>query len=71
MGKKFIKRLLVLLTAMCLMITMAMPVLAAEEDGETSTVTGTTEDPANGILQVMLAYVMEGTGRIIPAVPAL
>ena len=32
MGKKFIKRLLVLLTAMCLMITMAMPVLAAEEE---------------------------------------
>ena len=63
MGKKFIKRLLVLLTAMCLMITMAMPVLAAEEDGETSTVTGTTEDPANGILQVMLAYVDDGGNR--------
>lgn len=63
MGKKFIKRLLVLLAAMCLMITMAMPALAAEEDGETSTVTGTTEDPANGILQVMLAYVDDGGNR--------
>ena len=54
MGKKFMRRLLVLIAAMCMMITMAVPVLA-EEDGETATVTGTTEDPANGILQVMLA----------------
>ena len=47
MGKKFMRRLLVLIAAMCMMITMAVPVLA-EEDGETATVTGTTEDPANG-----------------------
>ena len=62
MGKKFMRRLLVLLAAMCLMVTMAVPVLA-EEDGESSTVTGTTEDPANGILQVMLAYVDDGGNR--------
>ena len=62
MGKKFMRRLLVLIAAMCMMITMAVPVLA-EEDGETATVTGTTEDPANGILQVMLAYVDDGGNR--------
>lgn len=62
MGKKFMRRLLVLIAAMCLMVTMAVPVLA-EEDGESSTVTGTTEDPANGILQVMLAYVDDGGNR--------
>lgn len=62
MGKKFMRRLLVLIAAMCMMITMAVPVLA-EEEGETATVTGTTEDPANGILQVMLAYVDDGGNR--------
>ena len=57
MGKKFIKKLLVLMAAMCMVIGMALPVQAAEGDEAGTAVTATTEDPANGILQVMLAYV--------------
>lgn len=57
MGKKFVKKLLVLMAAMCMVIGMAFPVQAAEDDEVGSAVTATTEDPANGILQVMLAYV--------------
>lgn len=57
MGKKFFKKLLVLMAAMCMVVGMAFPVQAAEEsDNSSATVTGTTEDPASGILQVMLAY---------------
>lgn len=64
MGKKIMKRLLVLMAAMCMVIGMAFPVQAAEEtDTASSTVTGTTEDPANGILQVMLAYEDDGGQR--------
>lgn len=57
MGKKFIKKLLVLMAAMCMVIGMALPVQAAEGDEAGTAVTATTEDPSNGILQVMLAYV--------------
>ena len=57
MGKKFIKKLLVLMAAMCMVIGMALPVQAAEGDEVGTAVTATTEDPSNGILQVMLAYV--------------
>ena len=57
MGKKFIKKLLVLMAAMCMVIGMALPVQAVEGDEAGTAVTATTEDPANGILQVMLAYV--------------
>ena len=63
MGKKFIKKLLVLMAAMCMVIGMALPVQAAEEDEAGSAVTATTEDPANGILQVMLAYEDDGGQR--------
>lgn len=58
MNKKFVKKLLVMLAAICLMMTMAVPAFAEE-----SKTTGTTEDPANGILQVMLAYVDDGGNR--------
>lgn len=45
------------MAAMCMVVGMAFPVQAAEEsDTSSTTVTGTTEDPASGILQVMLAY---------------
>lgn len=57
MGKKFIKKLLVLMAAMCMVIGMALPVQAVEGDEAGTAVTATTEDPSNGILQVMLAYV--------------
>ena len=63
MGKKFIKKLLVLMAAMCMVIGMALPVQAAEGDEAGSAVTATTEDPANGILQVMLAYEDDGGQR--------
>ncbi len=64
MGKKFIKKLLVLMAAMCMVIGMALPVQAVEgTDAAASTVAGTTEDPANGILQVMLAYEDDGGQR--------
>ena len=57
MGKKFIKKLLVLMAAMCMVIGMALPVQAVEGDEAGTAVTATTEDPSNGILLVMLAYV--------------
>ena len=57
MGNKFIKNLLVLMAAMCMVIGMALPVQAVEGDEAGTAVTATTEDPSNGILQVMLAYV--------------
>lgn len=63
MGKKFIKKLLVLIAAMCMVIGMTLPVQAAEEGEDGSAVTATTEDPANGILQVMLAYEDDGGQR--------
>lgn len=40
-----------------MVIGMALPVQAAEGDEAGTAVTATTEDPSNGILQVMLAYV--------------
>lgn len=63
MGKKFIKKLLVLMAAMCMVIGMALPVQAVEGDEAGTAVTATTEDPANGILQVMLAYEDDGGQR--------
>ena len=61
MNKKIVRRLLVFLTALCLMVTMAVPILA--EEGNGGSVTATTDDPQNGILQVMLAYVDDGGNR--------
>lgn len=46
-----------------MVIGMALPVHAEETDAASATVTGTTEDPANGILQVMLAYEDDGGQR--------
>lgn len=63
MGRKLIKRLLVLMAAMCMVIGMALPVQATEGDAAVPAVTATTEDPANGILQVMLAYEDDGGKR--------
>lgn len=65
MGKKFMKRLLVLLTAMCMVVGMSVTAFAEEtaEGAGNAGVTGTTEDPANGILQVMLAYEDDGGNR--------
>lgn len=63
MGKRFIRKLLVLMAAMCMVIGMTLPAQAAEEEEAGSAVTATTEDPANGILQVMLAYEDDGGQR--------
>ena len=60
MNNKFVKKILVMLAAICLMVTMVVPAFA--EEGKV-TATGTTDDPANGILQVMLAYVDDGGNR--------
>lgn len=68
MGKRFMKRLLVLIAAMCMMVTMSVSVLAAEPetDGiETSNVVGTTDDPTDGILQVYLTYVNDDGERTL------
>ena len=69
MGKKFIKRLLVLVMAMCMMLTMSVTVLAAGEDGtdpiEEDQVQATTDDPTDGILQVYLAYVDDNGTRTL------
>ena len=69
MGKKFIKRLLVLVMAMCMMLTMSVTVLAAEEEGtdpiEEDQVQATTDDPTDGILQVYLAYVDDNGTRTL------
>lgn len=58
MGKKFMKRLLVLLTAMCMVVGMSVTAFAEEtaEAESGSGVVGTTEDPADGVLQVWLEY---------------
>lgn len=63
MGKKFIKKLLVLMAAMCMVIGMSLPVQATEGNEVGNVGTATTEDPANGILQVMLAYEDDGGQR--------
>ena len=69
MGKKFIKRLLVLVMAMCMMLTMSVTVLAAGEEGtdpiEEDQVQATTDDPTDGILQVYLAYVDDNGTRTL------
>ena len=69
MGKKFITRLLVLVMAMCMMLTMSVTVLAAGEEGtdpiEEDQVQATTDDPTDGILQVYLAYVDDNGTRTL------
>ena len=69
MGQKFIKRLLVLVMAMCMMLTMSVTVLAAGEEGtdpiEEDQVQATTDDPTDGILQVYLAYVDDNGTRTL------
>ena len=69
MGKKFIKHLLVLVMAMCMMLTMSVTVLAAGEEGtdpiEEDQVQATTDDPTDGILQVYLAYVDDNGTRTL------
>ena len=69
MGKKFIKRLLVLVMAMCMMLTMSVTVLAAGEEGtdpiEEDQVQATSDDPTDGILQVYLAYVDDNGTRTL------
>lgn len=61
MSSKVMKRLMVFIAGLCMAVFTAFPVLAADENGA---VTGTTEDPANGILQVMLAYEDDGGQRV-------
>lgn len=51
------------MAALCMVIGMAFPVQAEESDSTASTASATTEDPANGILQVMLAYVDDSGQR--------
>lgn len=61
MRKKFFKKLLVLVMAVSMLLTMGIPVFA--EDGNGSVSNASTEDPADGILQVMFAYVDDGGHR--------
>lgn len=66
MKKKLVRRMLVLAAVICMVFTtIYVPVLAAEdEEGSGSgTVTGSTEDPRDSILQVMLAYVNDSGNR--------
>lgn len=68
MGKKFMKRLLVLIAAVCMTVMMAIPAMAAEEtqtDGIENNVVGTTDDPTDGILQVYLTYVNDDGERTL------
>lgn len=58
MNKRFVKRLLVFFTVLCMTMAMTVPAFAAG-----SGTNATTDDPANGILQVMLAYVDDGGNR--------
>lgn len=57
MYKKFMKRLLVLVAALCMTFTMSMPVLADDTTDPAGSSNATTEDPADGVLQVWLSYV--------------
>ena len=63
------KKLLGLMAAMCMMVTMSVSALAAEPattDGiESSNVVGTTDDPTDGILQVYLTYVDDDGERTL------
>ena len=59
MNKRFVKRLLVFFTVLCMTMAMTVPALAAG-----SGTNATTDDPANGILQVMLAYVDDGVTEL-------
>ena len=66
MGKKFMKRLLVLLTAMCMVVGMSVTAFAEETDPIINDqVEGTTDDPTDGILQVFLAYVNDNGERTL------
>ena len=67
MGKKFMKKLLVLMAAMCMVITMSVSAIAAEPetDGIEKNVTATTDDPTDGILQVYLTYVNDDGERTL------
>lgn len=61
MGKKFRKRLLVLIAALCMTLGMTLPASATEDASSQSSEAGTginatTEDPADGVLQVWLTY---------------
>lgn len=61
MGKKFMKKMLVLIAVLCMTAGMSLSVSATEDtssqdSGEDTAINATTEDPADGVLQVWLTY---------------
>ena len=68
MGKGLMRKMLALFAAVCMALSMSVTVAAAEETsaaGTASGVTGTTEDPTDGILQVWLAYEADNGTRTL------
>lgn len=67
MGKKLMRKALALLAAVCMIVSMSLTAFAAEEDTNSTAagVTGTTEDPTDGILQVWLAYEADNGNRTL------
>lgn len=67
MGKKLMRKMLALLAAVCMIVSMSLTAFAVEgdTDGTSAGVTGTTEDPTDGILQVWLAYEADNGNRTL------
>lgn len=67
MGKKLMRKMLALLAAVCMLASMSLTAFAVEGDTESTAagVTGTTEDPTDGILQVWLAYEADNGNRTL------
>ena len=67
MGKKLMRKMLAFLAAVCMLASMSLTAFAVEGDTESTAagVTGTTEDPTDGILQVWLAYEADNGNRTL------
>ena len=68
MCKKLMRKMLALFAALCMILSMSATAFAAESDSAASSasgVTGTTEDPTDGILQVWLAYEADNGTRTL------
>lgn len=67
MGKRLMRKMLALFAAVCMMVSMSLTAFAVEGDTDSTSagVTGTTEDPTDGILQVWLAYEADNGNRTL------
>lgn len=67
MGKKLMRKMLALLASVCMIVSMSLTAFAAEGDTDSAAagITGTTEDPTDGILQVWLAYEADNGNRTL------